>query len=121
MTNRAIMYVAAAVAILAFVTASFAFSSEPEASICTADARLDAPEGWTWLRDGSNECAWTLYDDNGLNAPDSVYESVGEEPPPRQDPDWLGIVAFLIGVGASGISVVAFSKSREEMKRSGGA
>lgn len=109
------MYIASLVAILAFVAAAFAFTSESETFICTADARLDAPEGWVWLRDGANECAWTLYDDQGSEAPDSVYESIGEEPPPAQDPNWFGIAAFLIGIGATGTGVVAFTKSRAEM------
>jgi len=116
MSNRAILYIASLVAILAFATAAFAFTSEPEAYFCTADARLDAPDGWQWQRDGSNECAWTLYDDSGAEAPDTVYESVGEEPPPSQDPSRLGIVAFLIGVGATAAGVFAFSKSRSEMQ-----
>ena len=115
MTHRAIMYIASLIAILAFATAAFAFTSEPEPYFCTADARLDAPEGWSWQRDGSNECVWTLYDGTGSEAPDSVYESIDEEPPPSQDPSRLGIVAFLIGVGATGVGVVAFSKSRAEL------
>jgi hypothetical protein len=116
MTNRAIMYLSAGIAILAFITASFAFTAQPEATFCTADARLDSPEGWLWQRDGSNGCAWTLYDTQGNEAPDSVYESIGEDAPPSQDPDRLGIVAFLIGVGATAASVTAFSKSRAELK-----
>ncbi len=114
MNNRMIMFVAGAVAILAFATATFAFSTEPEALACTADARLDAPDGWVWQRDGANECAWTLYDGQGNTAPDSVYTAAGEEPPSTSDPDRLGIVAFIIGVLATGASVMAFSKSRAE-------
>ena len=114
MHNRTIMLAAGAIAALAFAASAFAFTSAPEGSACTADARLDAPDGWAWQRDGSNECAWTLYDSAGNEAPDSVYLSVGEEPPPSSDPDRLGIVAFAIGVLATGASLAAFSKSRAE-------
>jgi hypothetical protein len=110
------MYIAGLVAILAFATAAFSFSAEPEAYFCTADARLDAPEGWVWQRDGSNDCAWTLYDDTGSEAPDSLYDSIGEEPPPSQNPSRLGILAFVIGVGASVAAVLSVSNNRAEMK-----
>ena len=115
MHNRTIMLLAGALAALAFAASALAFTSEPEGLACTADARLDAPDGWVWQRDGSNDCAWTLYDSAGNEAPDSVYDSVGEEPPPSSSPDRLGIVAFVIGVLATAASLVAFSKSRSEL------
>ncbi len=116
MSNRVIMYMAGAVAILAFATATLAFSTGTEAFVCTADARLDAPDGWAWQRDGANECAWTLYNGQGNVASDDVYEAAGVEPPPNSDPDRLGIVAFITGVLATGASIIAFSKSRAERR-----
>ncbi len=117
MHNRTIMLVAAATAVLAFGAALFAFSSEPAATACTMDARLDAPDGWTWQRDGANNCEWTLYDDQGSEAPDSVYESTGEVPPPPKPADRLWFLSLLIGVTAAGFAVTEFRKDRAEHDR----
>lgn len=94
---------------IAGVGAGFAMlSPDTEPVACTMDARLDAPEGWTWHRDGTNNCAWTLYDADGSEAPDDVYTAIGEEPPPPPPTDlapWLvlgaGIVTIGVAIGAA--------------------
>ncbi len=114
MHNRTIMLVALATAVLAFGAAIFAFSSAPAAVFCTMDARLDAPDGWHWQRDGGNDCAWTLYDAQGHEAPDGVYETIGEEAPPSGPPDLFGLVALIIALSAIGLAVAEYRKDRAE-------
>ena len=112
MTQRITIIVAATLAVVAFAAAYVTLSPSDDATACTADARLDAPEGWTWLRDGENDCAWTLYNADGDTAPDSLYESVGETPPPTAASSSFGIVAALIGIAASVVVVTTAIRIR---------
>jgi len=88
MSRKAAIWILAVawVAVLGGVVwvASSGSSSSTEQGFCTADARLDAPEGWQWARDAGNDCAWTLYADSGEEALDDVYQEYGFEPPPTQ-------------------------------------
>ena len=84
--------------------ASSGSSTSGDQGFCTADARLDAPEGWRWARDPGNDCSWTLYADSGEAAPDDVYQEYGFESPPTQSErpaaaNWaLLLVAIATGV-----------------------
>lgn len=88
MSRKAAIWIVAVVWIVALggvvLVASSGSSTSDDQGVCTADARLDAPEGWRWARDADNDCAWTLYADSGDTAPDDVYQEYGLESPPTQ-------------------------------------
>ena len=113
MNNRITMIVAAALALVAFGAALVSMTGADDPVACTADARLDAPDGWVWLRDGSNDCAWTLYNADGDTAPDSVYESIDEAPPPAPPGDTFVMVAFAIGAVASVVAIISALRLRK--------
>lgn len=117
MSNRITILVASLLAVIAFAAGIVAMTSEGGPLVCTTDARIDAPEGWMWQRDGANDCAWTLYDGEGNAAPDSVYEDAGELPPPPNT-DLTAPVAFAVGAIAAVVAGVAASRSRNPAARS---
>lgn len=113
MGNKVTVLVSAVLAVIAFAAGIATLTASDEAFACTADARLDAPEGWVWSRDGANDCAWTLYDSDGNTASDDVYEAAGEEPPPSS----FGLTApaaFAVGILATIAAVVTALRSRRE-------
>ena len=50
---------------------------------CELDGPIatDPSPEWHWIRDGGNDCQWTLFDSEGNRAPDSMYEDLGLTPP----------------------------------------
>jgi hypothetical protein len=116
--NRITILVAALISVIGFSAGVVLMNTSSESLACTADARLDAPDGWVWQRDGSNDCAWTLYDADGDAAPDHVYDEAGEEPPPASSdvPAWI---AYAVGVG--GLAVIAITAVRSKRDSDSGS
>lgn len=105
MSNRVTILVASLLAIIAYSAGFVALTTGNDPVACTADARLDAPEGWSWARDGDNDCAWTLYDAQGNEAPETVYEAAGVDAPPSSF-DLTAPLAFAVGTGAALIAAI---------------
>ncbi|MEA2010536.1 MAG: hypothetical protein U9N78_07520 [Actinomycetota bacterium] len=93
-------------------------STSDDVGFCTADARVDAPEGWRWSRDPANDCAWTLYADSGETAPDDVYQEHGFEAPPTQSTrttaSYVTLALVLIATAVSIWFAVTQSRCRSE-------
>ena len=111
MSNRVTILVASLLAIIAFSAGVVALTSGKDPAACTADARIDAPEGWDWARDADNDCAWTLYDTEGNEAPGAVYEAAGETAPPSSF-DLTAPVAFAVGAVAALVAATTAVRSQ---------
>lgn len=104
-TQRTLLAVMAVIAV-AGVGAILVLIAPGQGTIaCPADARIDAPTGWFWQRDAGNDCAWTLYDRDGQEAPAEIYEAHGESPPPANDSNLLIAALVVMAVAAVGSRV----------------
>jgi hypothetical protein len=83
-------------------------------AICSGEEPTVDVAGYTWARDHTNDCAWTLYSGTfpvRNKAPDSLYYANNLIPPDTAPllHTWQ-IVALLIAVGSTGVLGIAHER-----------
>lgn len=102
-SNIATVLLVSIVVVWVVTFAAVGLGSDGLTGLCTGGSAPDPVPGYTWAKDHSNNCSWTLY--NGTfpirnEAADSIYHSHGVTPPHTSPMlhDWQ-IVMILGAIG----------------------